>query len=44
MQIVSMMADAAGLALPVTGAVKELVKEARRVKASHPPGWSGKQA
>jgi len=44
MQIVSMMADAAGLALPVTGAVKELVKEARRVKATNPPGWSGKQA
>ncbi|MEK7947608.1 NAD(P)-dependent oxidoreductase [Pigmentiphaga sp. YJ18] len=44
MQIVSMMADAAGLSLPVTGAVRELVKDARRVKATNPPGWSGKPA
>ena len=42
MQIVSKMADQAGLSLPITGAVKELVKEARRVKASNPPDWTGK--
>src|SRR6266540_184164 len=40
MQIVSKMADKAGLSLPITGAVKELVKEARRVKATHPPKWT----
>lgn len=42
MQIVSGMTDEAGLSLPLTGAVKELVKEARRIKATNPPGWSGK--
>jgi 3-hydroxyisobutyrate dehydrogenase len=41
MQIVSKMADQAGLALPITGAVKELVKEARRIKATNPPKWTG---
>ncbi|HEY2137845.1 MAG TPA: NAD(P)-dependent oxidoreductase [Xanthobacteraceae bacterium] len=40
MQIVSKMADKAGLALPVTGAVKELVKEAKRIKATNPPKWT----
>jgi len=40
MQIVLKMADAAGLSLPVTGAVRELVKEARRVKAQNPPKWT----
>jgi 3-hydroxyisobutyrate dehydrogenase len=40
MQIVSKMADQAGLALPITGAVKELVKEARRIKATNPPKWT----
>ena len=40
MQIVLKMADKAGLSLPVTGAVKELVKEARRVKATNPPKWT----
>ena len=34
MQIVADMTDKAGLSLPITGAIKELVKEARRVKAS----------
>jgi 3-hydroxyisobutyrate dehydrogenase/2-hydroxy-3-oxopropionate reductase len=34
------MADAAGLSLPITGAVKELVKDARRIKATNPPGWT----
>jgi 3-hydroxyisobutyrate dehydrogenase len=40
MQIVGGMTDAAGLALPITGAVKELVKEARRIKAANPPAWT----
>ena len=43
MQIVSQMTDKAGLSLPITGAVKELVKEARRTKASNPPDWTGKR-
>ncbi len=42
MQIVSKMTDQAGLSLPITGAVKELVKEARRIKATNPPNWTGK--
>jgi len=42
MQIVADMTDKAGLSLPITGAVKELVKEARRIKASNPPRWTGK--
>src|SRR5262249_54292408 len=42
MQVVAEMADKAGLSLPVTGAVKELVKEARRIKATNPPNWTGK--
>jgi 3-hydroxyisobutyrate dehydrogenase len=42
MQIVSQMTDEAGLSLPLTGAVKELVKEARRTKAKNPPKWTGK--
>jgi 3-hydroxyisobutyrate dehydrogenase len=40
MQIVSKMADQAGLSLPITGAVKELVKEAKRIKATNPPKWT----
>jgi len=43
MQIVSKMTDKAGLSLPITGAVKELVKEARRTKATNPPDWTGKR-
>ncbi len=43
MQIVAKMTDQAGLALPITGAVKELVKEARRIKATNPPDWTGKK-
>jgi 3-hydroxyisobutyrate dehydrogenase len=42
MQIVSKMTDQAGLSLPLTGAVKELVKDARRIKANNPPKWTGK--
>ncbi len=41
MQIVSDMTDKAGLSLPITGAIKELVKEARRIKADNPPDWTG---
>jgi len=37
MQVVAEMTDKAGLSLPITGAVKELVKEARRIKATNPP-------
>ena len=40
MQIVLKMADDAGLSLPITGSVKELVKEARRVKAQNAPKWT----
>jgi len=41
MQVVAEMSDKAGLALPITGAIKELVKEARRTKAANPPNWTG---
>jgi 3-hydroxyisobutyrate dehydrogenase len=40
MQIVADLTDQAGLALPITGAIKELVKDARRVKASSAPKWT----
>jgi 3-hydroxyisobutyrate dehydrogenase len=43
MQIVSQMADRAGLSLPITGAIREMVKDARRVKATNPPAWTGKK-
>jgi 3-hydroxyisobutyrate dehydrogenase len=42
MQIVADMTDKAALSLPITGAIKELVKDARRVKATNPPNWTGK--
>jgi len=42
MQIVLKMTDQAGLSMPLTGAVKEMVKEARRIKATNPPNWTGK--
>jgi 3-hydroxyisobutyrate dehydrogenase/2-hydroxy-3-oxopropionate reductase len=42
MQIVADLADKAGLSLPITGAIKELVKEARRIKtAGAAPNWTG---
>jgi 3-hydroxyisobutyrate dehydrogenase len=44
MQIVAKMTDKAGLSLPITGAIKELVKDARRIKASNPPAWTGKKS
>jgi 3-hydroxyisobutyrate dehydrogenase-like beta-hydroxyacid dehydrogenase len=40
MQIVADLADKAGLALPITGAIKELVKDARRIKATSAPKWT----
>jgi 3-hydroxyisobutyrate dehydrogenase len=42
MQIVADMTDRAGLSLPITGAIKELVKDARRIKAANAPKWTGK--
>jgi 3-hydroxyisobutyrate dehydrogenase len=41
MQIVADMTDKAGIALPITGAIKEIVKDARRIKATNPPNWTG---
>jgi 3-hydroxyisobutyrate dehydrogenase-like beta-hydroxyacid dehydrogenase len=43
MQIVIKMADKAGLSLPIAGAIKELVKEGRRIKHSNPPDWTGRK-
>jgi 3-hydroxyisobutyrate dehydrogenase/2-hydroxy-3-oxopropionate reductase len=43
MQVVEEMSDKAGLSLPITGAIKELVKEARRIKAATAPNWTGKK-
>ena len=42
MQIVMKMADKANLSLPISGATKELVKDARRIKATNAPKWTGK--
>jgi 3-hydroxyisobutyrate dehydrogenase len=42
MQIVAKMADKAGLAMPIAGAIKELVKDGRRIKQTNPPDWTGK--
>ena len=42
MQIVMRMADSAGLSLPIAGAIKELVKEGRRIKTTNPPDWTGR--
>jgi 3-hydroxyisobutyrate dehydrogenase-like beta-hydroxyacid dehydrogenase len=43
MQIVSRMADKAGLSLPIAGAIKELVKDGRRIKQTNPPDWTGRR-
>jgi 3-hydroxyisobutyrate dehydrogenase-like beta-hydroxyacid dehydrogenase len=40
MQIVNEMADKTGLSLPMAGAVKELVKDARRIKSNDPAPWT----
>jgi 3-hydroxyisobutyrate dehydrogenase-like beta-hydroxyacid dehydrogenase len=42
MQIVSKIADAAGLSMPVAGAIKELVKDGLRIKKTNPPDWTGR--
>ena len=42
MQIVSGMADKAGISFPMTGQVKELVKDAKKIKATTAPQWTGK--
>ena len=44
MQIVAKMADKAGLSMPIAGAIKELVKDGRRIKQSNPPDWTGLKA
>jgi 3-hydroxyisobutyrate dehydrogenase-like beta-hydroxyacid dehydrogenase len=41
MQIVAKMADKAGLSMPIAGAIKELVKDGRRIKTTNPPDWTG---
>ena len=43
MQIVIKMADKAGLSLPIAGAIKELVKDGRRIKNTNPPDWTGRK-
>lgn len=43
MQIVAKMADKSGLAMPIAGAVKELVKDGRRIKQTNPPDWTGRK-
>jgi 3-hydroxyisobutyrate dehydrogenase-like beta-hydroxyacid dehydrogenase len=43
MQIVARMADQAGLAMPIAGAIKELVKDGRRIKQTNPPDWTGRK-
>ena len=43
MQIVADLADKVGLSLPTTGAIKELVKDARRIKATNAPKWTGRR-
>ena len=43
MQIVMKLADKAGITAPISGAVKELVKDGRRIRSSHTePKWTGK--
>jgi 3-hydroxyisobutyrate dehydrogenase len=44
MQIVMRMADEAGLSLPIAGAIKELVKDGRRIKQTNPPDWTGRNS
>ena len=44
MQIVADMTDKAGLSLPITGAIKELVKDARRLQGDERAEMDGKLA
>ena len=41
MQVVSDLSDRHNLSLPISGAIKELVKDARKIKATNPPDWTG---
>ena len=41
MQVGADRSDQHNLSLPITGAIKELVKEARTIKAANPPDWTG---
>ena len=41
MQVVTDLSDRHNLSLPISGAIKELVKEARTIKAANPPDWTG---
>jgi 3-hydroxyisobutyrate dehydrogenase/2-hydroxy-3-oxopropionate reductase len=41
MHIVSRMADNASISKPIAGAIKELVKDGRKIKLSNPPDWTG---
>ena len=41
MQVVSGLADQTGQSMPMAGAIREMVKEARRIKATNPPDWTG---
>jgi 3-hydroxyisobutyrate dehydrogenase-like beta-hydroxyacid dehydrogenase len=44
MQIVSKMADQAGITMPIAGAIKELVKTGKTLKQSgEAPNWTGKK-
>jgi 3-hydroxyisobutyrate dehydrogenase len=44
MQIVSKISDESGLSLPMTGMIKELVKDGLRIKRSNPPDWTGRKS
>ena len=44
MQIVMRMAGEAGLSLPIAGAIKELVKDGRRIKQTNPLDWTGRNS
>jgi 3-hydroxyisobutyrate dehydrogenase/2-hydroxy-3-oxopropionate reductase len=35
------MADKASISMPIAGAIKELVKDGRKIKLSNPPDWTG---
>ena len=41
MQMVSKLTDRVNLGLPLIGAVRELVKEGRKIKQADPPDWTG---
>src|SRR5262249_20237703 len=41
-QVVNRMADETKLCRPIAGGIKELVKDARRIKQTNPPDWTGR--